>query len=284
MEYNLLDLDDGVPLWRPPAHSEEPQQPPIEPQQPPIEPPVFNPLFSSAEAARRVRLPVFWTGAPRQWFAAAEAQFRTYGVVDSVDKFNVAVAALPESVARHAAHILEEPPVYFPYEELRHHLTSHHELTNFEKVERITAGEPLGARKPSEMLAAMMEFCPRGEEKSVFMSYFFLQRLPTEIRILLAEDDHTDLRTLAARADKLMAHNNVGGGVMAAVKQGQQTRDNGQGRRGTRGRGQGGHKQAATTVMAPGAVAQTAVGLCWYHWKFGDKAQKCDPTCTWEGN
>ena len=280
MDFNLLDLEDGVPLWRPPAHSEQPQQP-QQSQQPPVEPPVHNLPVLSAEAARRVRLPAFWTGAPRQWFAAAEAQFRTYGVVDSVDRFNVAVAALPESVARHAAYILEEPPLYFPYEELRHHLTSHHELTDFEKVEKITTGEPLGARKPSEMLAAMMEFCPRGEEKSVFMSYFFLQRLPTEIRVLLAEDDHTDLRTLATRADKLMAHNTVGSGMMAAVKPEQPHR------RGGRGRGKSGFKQDVhrpAASMTPGAVAQTAVGLCWYHWKFGEKAQKCDPTCTWEGN
>ena len=276
MDYNLLDLEDGVPLWQPPTH--------------PTEPPASSTTqpASSADAARRVRLPAFWVGAPRQWFAAAEAQFRLYGVVDSADRFNLTVAALPEAVARHASHILEQPPLYFPYEEIRHHLTSHHELTNFEKVERIVATEPLGARKPSEMLSAMMEFCPRGEEKSVFMAYFFLQRLPAEVRVLLAEDDHTDLRTLAVRADKLMAHTSVGAGnVVAAVKQGKQQYQDSTNHRGGRG-GRGGHKtdgrQKQNTVMAPGQVAQAAVGLCWYHWKFGDKAQKCDSPCNWEGN
>jgi len=293
MNFNLIDMEDGVPLWQPPVAVEPPPPPPEELLQPAVRPAYELPAdtwwpLTSLEASRRVRLPTFWVGAPRQWFAIAEAQFRTHGVVDSVDRFNLVVGVLPETVSTHALHLLENPPLYFPYEELRHHLTAHHELNNFEKVEKITTSEPLGARKPSEMLATMMQFCPRGEEKSVFLAYFFLQRLPTEIRLLLAEDDHTDLRTLATRADKLMAHHNVGStSVLAAVKQqgSNKNRRGGCGGRGGRDRNgpTAGH-QAAQTAMAPGEVAQTAVGLCWYHWKFGDKAEKCDPPCTWEGN
>ena len=192
MNFNLMDMDDGVPLWRPPVAAQPATQDRMVQSEP------MQLTVSSSEAARRVRLPEFWISAPKQWFNTAEARFRTYGVTDSVDKFNVAVAALPEQVARHASHILDTPPQLFPYEELRHHLTTHHELSNFEKVERIVSGEPLGARKPSEMLAAMMEFCPKGEERSSFLAFFFLQRLPTEMRVLLSEDDHTELRQLAA--------------------------------------------------------------------------------------
>lgn len=266
-----MDMDDGVPLWRPPpTPSVQPPTPTIQQQQ-----------ISSMEAAKRVRLPDFWSGAPRQWFATAEAQFRTYGVTDSTHKFNLSVAALPEQVARHCSHLLEDPPQFFPYEELRHHLTAHHELTNYEKVEKLVNGEQLGGRKPSEMLAAMMESCPRGEEKSAFLAYFFLQRLPVEVRILLAEDDHSDLRQLAARADKLLAHNNTGSNSLIAAVKSSDQQSNNRGRRGNRGgRGAGGQRGN----MAPGQVAQAAIGLCWYHWKFGDKAQKCDAPCSWEGN
>lgn len=280
MEFNLIDMDDGVPLWQPP------------PPQPATSTPMgatLPILPSSQEAARRVRLPDFWSGAPRQWFATAEAQFRTYGVSDSTHKFNLVVASLPEQAAKNCTHLLEHPPQFFPYEELRHHLTAHHDLTNYEKVERLVSSESLGGRKPSEMLAAMLELCPRGEEKSAFLAYFFLQRLPVEVRILLAEDDQTDLRQLAARADKLVAHNNTTGpNFVAAVKPAQQQHNSNAGRRGGRGRGRGGNNsgghQPVGSNMAPGQVAQTAVGLCWYHWKFGDKAQKCDSPCTWEGN
>ena len=234
-----------------------------------------------AAAARRVRLPSFWVSAPVQWFAAAETQFRLYGVDSSVDRFNLAVAALPEAVARQSSHLLIDPPQLYPYEELRHHLTTHHELSNYEKVERIVKADPLGARKPSEMLAAMMEFVPKGDEKSTFLAYFFLQRLPAEVRVLLSEDDHTDLRTLAARADRLMAHSTTSvGGVVAAVKPAytHQQQSNQHKKKG------GKAKTSTAAAMPPTAVAQVAVGMCWYHWKHGENAQKCEKPCSWVGN
>jgi hypothetical protein len=47
----------------------------------------------------------------------------------------------------------------------------------------------LGGRKPSELMAAMLETCPRGEEKTNLFTCIFLQRLPWEIRVLLAKAD-----------------------------------------------------------------------------------------------
>ncbi|MFN9979302.1 MAG: hypothetical protein ACK53Y_05290, partial [bacterium] len=50
-----------------------------------------------------------------------------------------------------------------------------------------------GDRKPTHLLAAMVEACPRGQENSVFMSALFLRKLPADVRILLAHMDHTRL-------------------------------------------------------------------------------------------
>jgi hypothetical protein len=132
------------------------------------------------------------------------------------------------------------------------------------------------------MLAAMMEFVPKGDEKSTFLSYFFLQRLPAEVRVLLLEDDHTDLRTLAARADRLMAHSTTSvGGVVAAVKPAytHQQQSTQQKKKGGKGK-----TITAAATMPPTAVAQVAVGMCWYHWKHGENAQKCEKPCSWVGN
>jgi hypothetical protein len=61
--------------------------------------------------------------------------------------------------------------------------------------------EPLGNRKLSDLLVAMIELCPRQHLDSPFFLYFFLQRLPHEIRILLAWEDPKDMRRIAAKAD-----------------------------------------------------------------------------------
>jgi hypothetical protein len=61
----------------------------------------------------------------------------------------------------------------------------------------------LGARKQSDLMVAMLEVCPRGEEKTEIFACLFLQRLPREIRVLLSEVDHKDPKALASQADRL---------------------------------------------------------------------------------
>jgi hypothetical protein len=53
------------------------------------------------------------------------------------------------------------------------------------------------------MLRDLVQVCPYGEAQTRIFRYLFLQRLPTEIRIILAEDRDS---TLAARANQLRAH------------------------------------------------------------------------------
>jgi hypothetical protein len=59
--------------------------------------------------------------------------------------------------------------------------------------------EPKGGRKPSQLLHAMLEFCPVGMEKHLSFHYFFMQRLPQALRTQLAEVHPGDPRALTAR-------------------------------------------------------------------------------------
>jgi hypothetical protein len=51
----------------------------------------------------------------------------------------------------------------------------------------------------------MIQLCPHQHLDSPFFLYFFLQRLPWEIRVLLAEDDPKDIRRIAEKANRLVA-------------------------------------------------------------------------------
>jgi hypothetical protein len=55
----------------------------------------------------------------------------------------------------------------------------------------------------------------------------------------------------------------------------------------------GGHKKAASSSLnaaaaiytpPPAALARQSAGLCFFHWSFGDKADKCGGICSWQGN
>jgi hypothetical protein len=157
----------------------------------------------------------------------------------------------------------------------------------------------LGGRKPSALMAAMLETCPRGEEKTNLSACIFFQRLPREIRVLLAKADHKDPKMLATQADELWAlHNNSNGGDgVAAVQEKPDTdfvaaisgdrRRHGSATHGkTLGGGQGRGGKAAPRLLEPEASkeARLAAGLCIKHWRFGEAASSCEQPCSWQGN
>jgi hypothetical protein len=157
-------------------------------------------------AAANLRLPPFWSDTPRSWFTMAEAQFRLRNVVDDNDKYLSVVTALPREAFHMVAHIVErEEQQDDAFQQLKAALVTSHVLSDYQRVEQLSKVEPLGGRRPSELLATMLEICPREHENCPFFCFAFLQRLPREIRVLLAEEDAAELRATAGKADRFLA-------------------------------------------------------------------------------
>jgi hypothetical protein len=119
------------------------------------------------------------------------------------DKYCLLVAALTRDAFRMVGHLIGQDQQQRPadaYTQLKRALVSCHVLSDFKKVELLSRVEPLGGRRPSELLTAM----PERTQSSPFFAYLFMQRLPREIRILLTDDDTTNMRALAAKADRLL--------------------------------------------------------------------------------
>jgi hypothetical protein len=89
---------------------------------------------------------------------------------------------------------------------LKERLLQVHTLDKYGKFERLTVVLPLHGQRMSTMLATMLEFCVRGEEKKKLFACLFLQRLPWELRILLIHEHLKDLKTVAAKADWIHTH------------------------------------------------------------------------------
>ena len=209
--------------------------------------------------------------------------------------------ALDKQSLKKVVHLVINPDPVAAYSKLKEALLSSHHLTDFQRVELLHAMETLGSRKPSELLADMLELCPIDQQNNIFFSVLFLQRLPRDIRVLLTHEDHTDLRRLAAHADRLVAYggrtDTVAAAVdaaqedtVAAVKNFKQKNNNSRNNQQQRSqqpppvppRAQGGQK--TQKVTPPAAVAQQSAGLCYYHWSFGEKANSCRAPCSWQGN
>jgi hypothetical protein len=239
-----------------------------------------------------VKLQSFWPNSPAAWFNNAEAQFIVRDITDPVDKYYLVAASLNEQQSDMVHHILESEVTADSYERLRNALVASHSLTNFQKVDRLVTMEPLGGRKPSELMAAMERLKPPSDGH--FFVYHFLQRLPREVRILLADEDPANTRKLAEKADQLMALHQPQVHDVAAVS--------------TAASSEGADCSEATVAAAAAASrsgqrqqqkkkwkkprakrgSSPAEGwqspLCYFHVRYGDKAHRCEEPCAWPGN
>jgi hypothetical protein len=187
----------------------------IEQQPPPV------PVAGAGQAPNQqsvIKLPSFWTEDPVSWFRLAEGQFALRNVVDPVSRYYHVLSSLPQEAVRLVRHVLHEDTGPASYDNLRTSLLASHSLSNYQKMEKMMKLPPLGDRKPSVMLAEMLEVCPAGESSTAVFAYLFLQRLPREIRVLLSEDDPADMRAITDKADRLIAmHVPQGHDACAAV-------------------------------------------------------------------
>jgi hypothetical protein len=218
--------------------------------------------------------------------------------VNEFARYCLVVGALPHDSLRRVADIVETPPVDNPYTVIKQRLLGAHQMTDYQRAERLYLSPPIGDRKPSEMMAAMLEMCPRGEEKTNLFACLFLQRLPRELRVLLSRVDHKDPKLLAEEADALWTlHGQPAAvaaipaaldlpvfpedGTVAALRQGGGARQRG---RGGRGRGRNGGGGGRTEETQSSREARLAAGICIKHWRFGENAYKCEQPCNWAGN
>jgi hypothetical protein len=149
------------------------------------------------------------------------------------------------------------------------------------------------------MMAAMLEMCPREEEKTNLFACLFLQSLPREIRVLLSRVDHKDPKLLAEEADALWTLHGQPAAIaavpavfdlpvmaedstVAAVRQGNGSRSRGRGG-GGRSRGKGGGTARPAETQAS-REARMAAGICYKQWRFGENAYQCEQPCNWAGN
>jgi hypothetical protein len=171
-----------------------------EPQNPP--PALVNQQQQQSVEAR-VKLPDFWPHAPGIWFARAELRFETSNVASERQRFAYTVDALPYETLCHVVDLVEAPPAVQPYTILKERLLLAHQLTPVEKAIKLMEQPALGDRRPSQLLADLLQACPPGEQQTAFFRGAFISKLPAELQAHLTGIDTANLKELAQRADQL---------------------------------------------------------------------------------
>ena len=266
--------------------------------------PAADPTVQGYVNRRNIKLPEFWPNNPVLWFSRAEFNFEVAGVVESRQKFIYVANALPYDALTLVSDLVTAPPQEDPYRALKERLLISHKLTTVQMAEKVLDLPALGDRRPSQLLAAMVEFCPAGEADTAFFRASFFRRLPKEIRVLLADEVNGNIKELAIRADELYTHHRST--AVAAIHQGEMWEDNigleeavtalnlKGGRDNFRPKWQQKPSNNAATggsTSSSGGVSSSGGGgksyfICNRHWKYGEKAYKCDlpKKCQWQGN
>ncbi len=211
-------------------------------------------------------------------------------MADSITHYYQVLAALSADSVCLVRHVLHGETGPDSYDQLRASLMASHSLSNYQKMERMMRLPPLGDRKPSVLLAEMLEFCPAGESSTAVFAFLFLQRLPREIRVLLSEDNPADMRAIANKADRLIAmHVPQSHDTCAAVAADDRLEEPGvvaaaQASGGRRGKGNKRPRRIDLSKRGQEQAASLCTSMCYYHAKFGEQAKFCEEGCIWPEN
>lgn len=253
------------------------------------------PTHHSSVAAVGIKLPPFWPADPEVWFAQVDAQFATRGITAQKTKFDYIVSSLSPTFATEVRDLLLKPPEEFPYDTLRAALIRRTAVSEQHKLQQLISGEELGDRKPTQLLRRMQQLLGDRLGSSVdatsFLRELFLQRLPVNVRMVLASADASmDLNKLADMADKVM---DVSSLAIAAISDSRPDNSDLAQLREEVARladlvnslaSQEHPRRRRSTPQSHRSLSpapSTDDPLCWYHAKYGPEAKKCKDPCSW---
>ena len=252
-----------------------------------------DPATEPSISAINVKIPPFWPADPEIWFAQVEAQFSTRGITLQRTKFDYIVASLAPEFAQEVRDLILAPPATTPFDTLKKQLIDRTAASEQRRLQQLFHAEELGDRKPTQLLRRMQQLMGETSTSTdnTFLRELFLQRLPANVRMVLASTDTgKNLADLAQLADKVMEvavpsvasvtatsspsevaqlRSEIGdlrklvGRLLSSNRQ----------RTPSRGRYRG-----QSPSPAPSSTSQST--LCWYHQRYGSAAQECRLPCS----
>jgi len=265
-----------------------------------------------------IKIPPFWLADPQLWFVQIEAQFAARGITSETTKYLHVVAALPPDTATIIRDVLIAPDPMAPYTKLRAALIERTVASERQRLQALLTRDPVGDRKPSELLRHMQQQLGEGYatfDRALFKQ-LFLQRLPTSVQaVLAAADKDSNTEYLAGVADKVMevqppsayiAATSPNPKVAEESKAIQELRQQmselltqisriqqetsataaqvrGCGCQRSRSHSRN-HPRIHNRSSGRAAEGPPPDGICWYHHKYQDRAEKCKPPCKYQGN
>ena len=206
--------------------------------------------------------------------------------------FDYIVASLSPEFATEVHDLILKPPTENPYDKLKEQLIKRTAASEQRRLQQLFNSEELGDRKPTQLLRRMQQLLgdTPGVTDGSFIRELFLQRLPANVRMVLAStSDSVSLDDLAQLADKIVK--------VSAPQSVSTVRSSKRSDEVEKLKGQLTDLtqlvkslpfQQKCCIRSPSSAPPDSnnandTTVCWYHQKYGQSYGKCKSPCTYSG-
>lgn len=268
----------------------------------------------------RVPIPVLSdTQSVEYWFIRLESWFRLQNITDELTRFETVVASLTPPLFDQVADIIITPPTTEQYAKLKTAIIEKFADSEYTRVDKLLSTVPLGAQRPSHLLADIRRTGATRDEKVLRVCW--LRRLPIQIRAVISASRValTELADMADAAYDTLQNENVSQlslglasssatlsntspvtppatsdiakcieKLTAEINELRRSRDNDRNSRrdnnnrrrsSSRSNETNGNQNAAQSNQQSGPTPLARPPTCWYHRNYGTAAIKCDKPC-----
>lgn len=152
---------------------------------------------------RNIRLPPFWKVNPSLWFAQVDAQFTTHRLKSDQLKYFHIISVLDIDTLQHVSDLVANPPNSDKYETLKKNLIERCSDSQERQIKKLIGEIELNDKKPSQLLREMRVLAKNFVSDTILQT-LWLQRLPTNIQVVLSASSGLDLTKMSEIADKVI--------------------------------------------------------------------------------
>lgn len=249
---------------------------------------------------RNIKLPTFFSSDPKLWFVQADLVFECNNIRSERQRAGHIISALDYEIIQTISDLLSaNPPVENLYTQIKERVTTNFSVSPEKELRSILRGEILSDGKPSLILSKIRHLS-RGRCSEEIIKAVFLDHLPENCRAILSMSEVDDVTRLAHVADKVMANmSSTSGSSVSAVSTESEvlkkidalskridemsikphpSRDS---------RSRSFFKNRSRSKSRQGQSRDRSKndrhnGKCYYHNKFGEKAEFCKPPCSYK--
>lgn len=265
------------------------------------------------QTVQSVRLPPFWSKNPKTWFRQVEALFHARRIQSQMTKYCEVLPLLPPDLVDDIDDVLSTLQPDNAYDVLKSAIVSRTEISERARIQQLLTAEELGDRRPSQLLHRMKQLLGQtADDHTPIIRELFLNRLPHEVRLILAGNDDVSLDRLAELADRITDYASASlapvrshtpaepsctsdleaavarltdqmtrmSSDMADLRNALQRRSRGRSQLRTRS---GSRRRSSGSTDS----SQQATGrprYCWYHRRFRQRSTRCEAPCDWSEN